>query len=282
MRIGILYDIVRWEEKALIEATRRLGHEVEPIQVTKRVFWLTRPNGYGELDFVLQRCVSFHRALASTAIFEEQSIPVVNSYDVIRDCEDKLYTTLKLVKAGVPVPETAISFNREKSLEAGRELGYPLVVKPIYGSWGRMITRAVDEDGLLEILEFRENMQSPYFKVHYLQEFVEKPGRDIRVFYFWGEVPAGIYRVSKRWKTNTALGGEAVKADLSEELVELVSKAAEAMGGGVLGVDIMERNGGEFLVGEVNAIPEFRNTVRVTGRDLAEDIIRLTVKVFKQ
>lgn len=278
MRLGIVYDVARWEEKALIEAARRLGHEVEMVQVTKKAFWLTEPNGYERLDFVIQRCVSFHRALASTAILEEQGVTVVNSYEVIKDCEDKLYTTLKLVRNGIPVPKTAVSFGREASIRAAERLGYPLVVKPIYGSWGRMISRALDRDSLIEILEFREHMQSPHFRVHYLQEYVDKPGRDIRVFYFWGEVPAAIYRVSKSWKTNTALGGIAVEAELSAELVELVKRASEALGGGVLGVDILETRDGRYLVSEVNAIPEFRNTVKVTGKDLAAELIRLTVE----
>jgi len=282
MRIGLLYDVARWEEKSLAEAARKLGHELQLLQVTKHPLWLTRGNGLRGLDFALQRCVSFYRALASTAVLEEQGIPVVNSYRVIMDTEDKLYTTLKLAKAGLPVPHTAIAFSREACLEAAGELGYPLVVKPIYGSWGRMIARALDEDSLLEILDFRENMQSPHFKVHYLQEYVEKPGRDIRAYYVWGEVPIAVYRVSRRWKTNTALGGEAVGAELSEELRELVRRAGEAIGGGVLGVDLVERPDGAPLLLEINGIPQFKNVVRVTRYDLSSKIIEATAAQFKR
>ena len=272
---------MRWEERDLIRATKELGHEVSLIQVTKRPFWLTRPNEFRDLDFAIQRCVSFYRALASTIIFEEQGIPVINSSRVIMNCEDKLYTTAKLAKEGIPVPETAIAFSREACFEAAEKLGYPVVVKPIYGSWGRMISRALDREGLDEILEFRENMQSPHFKVHYLQEYVEKPGRDIRAYYFWGEVPAAIYRVSDLWKTNTALGGKAVPAELSEEQIELIRAAGEALGGGVLGVDLIEK-GSESLVLEVNGIPQYKNVVRATGRDLSSMMIDLTAKHFKK
>lgn len=272
---------MRWEERDLVRAARELGHEVILIQVTKRPFWLTRPNELGNLDFTIQRCVSFYRALASTVILEEQGIPVVNNSQVIMSCEDKLYTTAKLAKEGIPVPETVIAFSREACFEAAEKLGYPVVVKPIYGSWGRMISRALDREGLDEILEFRENMQSPHFKVHYLQEYVEKPGRDIRAYYFWGEVPAAIYRVSDMWKTNTALGGKAIPAELSDEQVDLIRAAGEALGGGILGVDLIEK-GSENLVLEVNGIPQYKNVVRVTGRDLSSMIIDLTVKHFKK
>ncbi len=281
MRIGIVYDLIRWEERALAEAAERLGHEVRLIQVTRDPLWLGYGNGLGDLDFVFQRCVSYYRAMASAMILEEEGVPVVNSYQVIAGTEDKLYTTLKLAKAGLPVPKTAVALSKEASLKAAEKLGYPLVVKPIYGSWGRMIARAMNEENLLEILEFREHMQSPHFKVHYLQEYVEKPGRDIRACYVWGEVPAAIYRVSERWKTNTALGAEAVAANLPDEIKELVRRAGDLVGGGVLGVDLVEKNG-EPLILEINGIPQFKNVVRATGYDLAGKIIESTVSMFKR
>ncbi|MEM0080028.1 MAG: lysine biosynthesis protein LysX [Nitrososphaerota archaeon] len=282
MRIGIVYDIVRWEERALINAVKKLGYDLVLIHILKKPLWLTEPNGIETLDIVFQRCVSFYRALTSTAVFEEHGVLVVNNYNVIRDCEDKLYTTLKLVKNNIPVPRTAISFTRESCLEVAEKIGFPLVIKPIYGSWGRMISRALDKDSMLEILEFREYMQSPYLKIHYLQEYIDKPNRDIRAFYFWGEVPAAIYRISSSWKTNTALGASVQEARLNEELVELIVKAGEVMGGGLLGIDILESRDGKYYVSEVNAIPEFRNTVRVTGKDLASMMIEKTVQHFRK
>ena len=281
MRIGIAYDLIRWEERALAEAAEALGHEVRLIQVTREPLWVDGGNGVRSLDFVFQRCVSYYRAMASTLMLEEEGVPVVNNYQVISGTEDKLYTTLRLAKAGLPVPRTAVAFSREASLKAAERLGYPVVIKPIYGSWGRMIARALDEESLLEIIEFREHMQSPHFKVHYIQEYVEKPGRDIRACYVWGEVPAAIYRVSNRWKTNTALGAEAMAAELPEEMKELVRRAGDTVGGGVLGVDLVERNE-EPLVLEINGIPQFKNVVRATGYDLPRRIIETTVEQFKR
>lgn len=276
MRIGVVYDVVRWEEKDLVRAIRGLGHEAVPLQVTRRVFWVDRMRGLN-LDAVFQRCVSFYRALASTMVLESWGIPVVNSSEVIYACEDKLLTTARLARGGIPVPETAIAFSREACIEAAERLGYPVVVKPIYGSWGRMIARALDRESLEEILEFRENMQSPHFRVHYLQRFVNKPGRDIRACYIWGDVPAAIYRVSDRWKTNTALGGRAVKAELSEGQAGLVRMAGDIMGGGVLGVDLVEE-GEKCMVLEVNGIPQYRNVAAVTGVDVSRLIVEKTIE----
>lgn len=276
MRMGVVYDVVRWEEKDLVRAIRGLGHEAVPLQVTRRVFWVDRMRGLN-LDAVFQRCVSFYRALASTMVLESWGIPVVNSSEVIYACEDKLLTTARLARGGIPVPETAIAFSREACIEAAERLGYPVVVKPIYGSWGRMIARALDRESLEEILEFRENMQSPHFRVHYLQRFVNKPGRDIRACYIWGDVPAAIYRVSDRWKTNTALGGRAVKAELSEGQAGLVRMAGDIMGGGVLGVDLVEE-GEKCMVLEVNGIPQYRNVAAVTGVDVSRLIVEKTIE----
>lgn len=281
MIIGLVYDLMRHEERMLIEAARSRGHDLKLVFVPERVDFLDDVGGGGEVDFAFQRCVSHYRALATTAILESRGVRVVNSYETIRDCGDKLVTTAKLVKRGLKVPRTAIAYSREGVLQAARELGYPVVIKPIQGSWGRLIARAGSEDDLLDIVDFREAMGSPQFKIHYVQQYIDKPGRDIRAFYVWGEVPVAIYRMSQRWKTNTALGGKAAPANLTEEQVELVIRASEAVGGGVLGVDLFETREGETLVGEVNGVIEFRNTVQVTGYDLAGKIVEETVRVMR-
>lgn len=280
LRIGVAYDLLRWEEKAIIEAIKRLGHEPVLIYVPASKLWVTE-RSIKDVDFVLERCVSFYRALASSMVIQEHGIPVINPYEVIRDCGDKLLTTLRLSKSGLPIPKTAIAFDRSAVIELAKELGYPLVIKPVHGSWGRMIARALDEQSLHDIMDFRENMPSPQFQVHYVQEFVRKPGRDIRAYYVWGDVPVAIYRVSQNWKTNTALGARAEPAELSDEAKELVRRAGEVMGGGILGVDIMENDEGKMLIAELNAIVEFKNTVRVTGYDLPGKIISSTVQMLR-
>jgi len=281
VEIGLAYDVARPEEKMLLQAARRLGHTVTPIHVPDQEFWLTQSDGR-KLDFVFQRCVSYYRAISSTVGLERAGTKVVNSLEVIRDCEDKLLTTAKWSAAGIPVPETAIVFRREAALRVSQKLGYPVVVKPIYGSWGRMITRATDESSLGDIIDMRENVPSPYLRVHYLQQYVDKPGRDIRVYYVWGDVPVAIYRVSQQWKTNTALGAKATQATVSDEMREIVIRAAEVVGGGVLGLDLLETRDGRLMVCEANGVVEFKNTVRVTGYDLAGKIVEETARVFRR
>lgn len=281
MNIGIVYDVARSEERLLIDATRKLGHDVTLIHLPKEKFWLGHADSF-TCDVFFQRCLSLYRALASTVILEQSGYNVINSFNTIRDCADKLVTTAKLSSAGVPVPETVVTFSKDVALETSKSMGYPVVVKPIYGSWGRMVSRALDDQNLLDILDINESMPNAYLKVHYIQQYVDKPGRDIRSFYIWGEVPVAIYRVSSRWKTNTALGAKAEPAPVTDQLREVTLKAGEALGGGVLGVDLLESPDGGLLVSEVNGIIEFRNTVRVTGYDLARKIVEETVKVFKR
>jgi [lysine-biosynthesis-protein LysW]--L-2-aminoadipate ligase len=281
MRVGLAYDVIRFEEKSLVNAASNLGYAVEPIHVTRNEFWLNEPNG-PKADFIIQRCVSHSRALASTAFFERNDIFVVNRLSVLRDAADKLITSCLLAKAGVPTPATVVVFSREKALEAARKIGFPVVVKPVSGSWGRNLARAYDEQSLSDIIELRENMPNPQMRVHYIQEYVDKPERDIRAFYVWGDVPVAIYRVSKMWKTNTALGGKAQPCPVTDELRELVIKAGEAVGGGVLGVDVLESPAKGLLVNEVNGVVEFRNTVLVTGYDLPSKIIADTAKVVRR
>ncbi|MCS7145859.1 MAG: lysine biosynthesis protein LysX [Nitrososphaerota archaeon] len=283
MIIGLIYDLLRHEERMLIEAIRKRGHDLKLSFVPEKIDYLDSNSMRDEeIDFAFQRCVSHYRALATSAILESKGVRVVNSYDTIRDSGDKLVTTAKLIRSGLKTPKTAVVYSRSGALLAARELGYPVVVKPIQGSWGRMIARARSEDDLLDIMDFREAMGSPQFKIHYIQQFVDKPDRDIRAFYVWGEVPVSIYRISQRWKTNTALGGKAAPANLTEEQVDLVIRASEALGGGVLGIDLLETREGETLVGEVNGVIEFRNTVQVTGYDLAGKIVDETVRVMRR
>ncbi|MEM0440529.1 MAG: lysine biosynthesis protein LysX [Candidatus Caldarchaeum sp.] len=281
MNIGLAYDVVRFEEKSLIQAINDAGHVAKPLHVVGKEFWINEGNGH-EHDFVIQRCVSYSRALATTTILERFGNLVVNGLDVLRNTADKLITSCMLARRGVPAPMTAVALTRQTAVEIAKKMGFPVVVKPIYGSWGRNIARAFDEQSLVDILELRENMPNPMMKVHYLQEYVDKPERDIRAFYVWGEVPVAIYRVSKMWKTNTALGGRAQPCPVTDELREIVVKAGDAVGGGVLGVDILESKEKGLLVNEVNGVVEFRNTVLVTGYNLAAKIVESTVQVVRR
>ncbi len=284
MRIAIVYDHPRLEERRLAEEARRLGHEVQLYNLDSMVFRVDEPHRLlGDVDVVLQRAVSYFKALESTRILEAYGYTVVNSSIVQLNCGDKLLTSLLLAKHGVPTPRTYVAFSRAKALEAAEELGYPVVVKPVIGSWGRLVARADSRESLESILEHRELLGPAYYKVHYIQEYVRKPLRDIRVFVIGDDVPVAIYRVnSSHWKTNTALGARAEPAPVTEELRELALRAAEAVGGGVLGIDVFEDPERGLLVNEVNANSDFKNTERVTGFNMARAIVEYAVSLAKR
>ncbi len=278
MRIGVVYDHPRWEEKHIIEIIRSKGHEPIPIGLRSEIIEIGKK--VKDVDVVIQRAVSSVRATTSTAYFESLGVPVVNSLQTQLICDNKVFTDSALSKAGVPRPRTIVVYDLDSALKAAEELGYPLVVKPIQGSWGRLQALVRDPDALKAVLEYREAMPSPQFKVHYLQEFIKKPNRDIRAFVVGEEVPVAIYRISeKEWRTNTALGGRAEKAEIDEELREIVLKAAKAVGGGVLGVDVVEDPERGYLVIEVNSNVDFKNTYRVTGYDMGEAIVEYAISL---
>jgi len=282
IRVALMYDRVRWEEKALMEVAKDCGIEIIPVNVKNKIFKMNTDSWSDlQVDAALQRCISYFRGLHITAILEFFSVPTINSFHVSLTCGNKLFTTLALMRAGVPTPTTYIAFSAESALKALEELGYPSIFKPIIGSWGRMVSPLIENMSAKALFEILNEM-GPLYKIFYLQEMVNKPQRDIRTFVIGDEVVAAIYRYAKpgEWRTNTARGGRAVKCPINDDLIELSLKAAEAVGGGVLGVDIMESEKG-LLVHEVNSTIEFKNTVPVTGVDIPRLIMKYVKKIVK-
>lgn len=268
--MGISYEVFRWEEKVLIEAVRKVGLEVVPLHL-HNVKLFTDPSkremeeSLGGVELILQRAISHAIALNSTLVFESMGVRVVNNSTSLAVATNKLWTLKKLVESGIRVPNTAVAFSDEASFKCAELLKYPVVVKPIDGSWGRLIALARDEEELRAVLEHRSYIPSPTMKVYMIQEFVRKPGRDVRVLVVGDEVVAAIYRVSNHWITNAARGGNALPAKVDEEMKEIALKVAEVVDGKVLGIDIFEDPERGYLVNEVNAVPEFKNAAAATG-----------------
>jgi [lysine-biosynthesis-protein LysW]---L-2-aminoadipate ligase len=231
---------------------------------------------------VLQRCVSYFRNVHSTAALESAGHRVVNSFGCAWVCGNKLFGTLELVKHKVPTPKTVLSMAEDSALRSIEEMGYPVVVKPVVGSWGRLSALLKDQDAAKAVIEDREHM-FPLYQIYYLQEFVKRPQRDIRSFVLDGETIAAIYRYSgpSEWRTNTARGGRAEKCKITPELNELSVRAAEAVGGEFVGVDLMEGRDG-LLVHEVNNTTEFKNTVPATGVDIPRMVIEYLISIQKR
>jgi [lysine-biosynthesis-protein LysW]--L-2-aminoadipate ligase len=262
MRVGILYSRIRKDEKLLLNELRDRGHEVEKIDVRKERFGLESTTAnVADLDIVVDRCLSTSRSLYATQFLDGYGVPVVNSPETGDVCADKAKNSLALAEADVPTPATEVSFTKETAMESIESFGYPCVLKPVVGSWGRLMAKIDSRNAAEAILEHKETLGHYEHKVFYVQEFVDKPGRDIRVLAVDGEPIAAMTRSSDHWLTNAAKGGETAAFELDDRARELVARASEAVGGGLLGVDLMEVGGegsGEYTVHEVNHTVEFK------------------------
>ncbi len=269
-RVGVLLSRVRVEEKLLLAELARRDVAVDVVDDRALVFDLARPRR--DWDVVLARSVSHSRTLYALRVLEGWGVPTVNHHGVVATCGDKLLTTMALLEHGVPTPRTHLAFTAASALDAIEESGYPAVLKPVVGSWGRLLARVNDRDAAEAILEHKETLGSPQHAVFYVQEHVRKPERDIRAFVVGDETICAIYRYSPHWITNTARGGRAENCPVTPELDRLCRAAARAVGGGVLAVDVLESDDG-LLVAEVNDTMEFRNSIDTTGVDIPARVI---------
>lgn len=265
----ILYDNIRWEEKALYEAAKKKGVDVENVDCKNLVVNLNDRKSRYRGQAVLQRSVSYFKNVHSTAALEGLGGRVINPLYAAILCGNKMYAHMELEKAGVRTPKAVAAFSEDGALSALEEFGYPAVIKPTVGSWGRLIALLRDKEVARAVIEDREHM-FPLYQVYYFEEFVERPPRDIRAIVVGDQVVAAIYRYSGEgeWKTNMALGGHAEACPVTKELEDICIKATRVLGGQIVGVDLMESKSDGLMVHEVNNTTEFKNTVRVTGVDV--------------
>ena len=262
MKIGILYSRIRQDEKLLLNELRDRDHEIEKIDVRKQQFGLDGTTAdIDDLDIVVDRCLSTSRSLYATRFIDHYGVPVVNSPETADVCADKVKNSLALDAAGVPTPETKVAFTVDSAMDAIDSFGYPCVLKPVVGSWGRLMAKLDSESAAEAVLEHKKVLGHYEHKVFYVQEFVDKPGRDIRVLATDGEPVAAMTRTSDHWLTNAAKGGDTDAFELDDTALDLVERASSAVGGGLLGVDLMEiggENSGEYTVHEINHTVEFK------------------------
>jgi len=265
VRVGFLYTKIRVEEKLLLEALRRRP-EVEVVRIDDGQTFFDISQRPGEVDVVFERSVSYSRGLYISRIFEAHGIPVVNPSILAERCGDKYTTSQVLVNNGIPTPRVLMAFDADSARQAIETMGYPCVLKPVIGSWGRLLARVDDAAAAEAFIEHKATLGVNH-QIFYIQEYISKPGRDIRAFVV-GEEPIGaIYRTSENWITNTARGGIASNCPLTSEISDLCRMTARALGGGLLAMDLFETDQG-LLVNEVNHTMEFRNSIATTGVDI--------------
>lgn len=278
MKIGILYSRVRVEEKLLFEAMKKRGLSYELIDDRELILDMHH-NGLTDYSVILERCINHSRALYALRVLDDWGVKVVNAYPVADTCGNKLLTTSALIRAGVPVPRTKIAFTPQSALRAIEEMGYPVVLKPAVGSWGRLLSKINDAEAAEAVLEHKQVLGTYHHSIFYIQEYIHKPQRDIRSFVVGDETICAIYRLSEHWITNTARGGWALNCPITPELDRLSVAAAKACGGGVLAIDILENEERGFLVNEVNYTMEFRNSIEPTGVDIPGKIVDYLIEV---
>jgi [lysine-biosynthesis-protein LysW]--L-2-aminoadipate ligase len=279
MRIGVLYSRIRIEEKLLLEKFDQRHVAYDLIDDGEVVLDLHDGVRWRKYDAVLDRSISQSRALAALSVLNAWGVPTVNSYRTVAVCGDKLMTSAVLVSAGIPTTRIKVAFTTEAALQAIEEMGYPVVLKPVTGSWGRLVSKINDRDAAEAVLEHREVLGSTQHAVYYVQEYIPKPGRDIRAFVVGDETIAAIYRASNHWITNTARGGQASNCPVTPELNDLCVRSAQAVGGGVVAIDILEDPDRGYLVNEVNHTMEFRNSIAPTGVDIPGRVVDYVIQV---
>jgi len=299
VRVGMVYSRLRNDEKMLLEAAHRKGVELVPLFDDEVVLDIhSRP---WDVDVVLERSISFYRGLYVLKFLAAHGTPSVNTYEVASRCGDKAETSLLLAKAGVRTPKTRVAFTPEAALRACRELGYPAVLKPTMGSWARLLAKVDNDEQADMVLEHKEALGNPLQQIYYVQEYVKKPEasgavgahaiagiqhaggshRDIRAFVVGDETIAAIHRNSPHWITNTAKGGKASNFPVTEDFHDFCQRAAAAVGGGVLALDIMETADG-YTCHEVNHTMEFKNSVAPTGVDIPGKVLDYCVAQAKR
>jgi [lysine-biosynthesis-protein LysW]--L-2-aminoadipate ligase len=280
---------VRVEEKLLFEAFERRGVDMELLDDRDLVFEIAPgSNGgrsilhdFSQYDLIVERCINHSRALYSLRILNDRGIPTVNTAQVADVCGNKLQTTSALAAAGVPSPRTLVAYSAESALRAIEELGYPVVLKPTVGSWGRLLSKINDRDAAEAILEHKEVLGTYHHSIFYIQEYIQKPMRDIRAFVVGGETICAIYRDSPHWITNTARGGQSSICPVTPELNAICVAAARAVGGGIVAIDVLEDPDRGLLVNEVNYTMEFRNSIMPTGVDIPDRMVDFCLRVVQ-
>ncbi len=269
--LALLHTMIRKEEKLIMQAASACGIRALPVDIRREIFAPDSP--LPECDVVLQRSISTVKGGYAAAYYEFRGIPVINSSKVAHVCADKYLTSLLLSKAGIPTPRFAMTFNLESSLQAVESMGgFPVVLKPAQGSWGRLLARVNDRDALEAVLEHKAVLGTPPHKAFYLQEYIHKPGYDIRAFTVDGDLICAIARDSEHWISNTARGSRARAFAATPELRAICLRTSETIGGGLLAIDLFASGAG-FLVNEVNHTMEFKNSEEPTGVSISGAVV---------
>lgn len=283
-KVCIVFDRLRAEEKMLQKEALELGHDALMLDAKiTQINTDSKREDFDLGDIVLERCVSYFRGLHFTASLEFMDIPVLNKFEVANVCGNKMFMTLLLKKNNVPTPKTYFSFSSESAAENLEKVGFPLVIKPVIGSWGRGVMPLKDKDTMEAVFEIRDITDNPHDRIYYLQELIQRPPRDIRIITVGDEPIAAMYRKSLGgFKTNIALGADPELCEITKEMEDMAVKASKAMGGGILGIDMMEDDERGLVVHEVNNTVEFKGLARVAQRNIPKEMVEFALNYVRK
>ena len=281
MKIGMICSRVRIEEKLIFAAFRDRGVAYDRLD-PRRMFLDLDAGHLADYDVVLVRCVSHSQAYYLTRRLQDLGVAALSPHRTVATCGDKMLTSTALKDAGIPIPRTGIAFTPEAALEAMEGMGYPVVLKPLTGSWGRLLAKVNDRDAAEAILEHKKTLGGYVHGVFYIQEYVDKPSRDIRTMVIGDDVVYAVYRHSDHWITNTARGGQAEPCPVTPEIAHLSLSAARAVGGGIVAVDLLETREGQLLVNEVNHTPEFHGAMQATEVDITGKMVEYILQTARE
>jgi [lysine-biosynthesis-protein LysW]--L-2-aminoadipate ligase len=282
LHIGVLFSRLRVEEKWIFSALEKRNVDYERLDDREVSFNLERPEFWRSFIAILERSISYTNGLYALRLLNAFGVPTVNRVEVAEICGDKLLTSALLSKAGIPQPSIMAAFSPEAALTAMEEMGYPVVLKPVIGSWGRLLAKINDRDAAEAILEHKATLGSVQHSIFYIQEYIQKPGRDIRAVVIDDRVITAIFRKSGHWITNTARGGEGELCSITPEIESLCLRASKAVGGGVLAIDLVEHPEKGILVNEINHTMEFHTVQPLSGIDIAGEIVDYVLKVAQE
>jgi [lysine-biosynthesis-protein LysW]--L-2-aminoadipate ligase len=271
----LLITYLREEEKLILKAARARGLQITTMLERTLALDLSAPDARSagfDVDVVLDRCVAHLPAGYTLKTFERWGIPTINPAQATTICDDKALTSLALERAGVRTPRTLLAFSVESAIEACEKIVYPVVLKPVTGSWGRLLTKANGPEQARVVLQQKRELGSIHHSIFYIQEFLEKPGRDIRAFVVGDRVIAASYRTAEHWITNTARGAVSVACPVTPAIEEIALRATHAVGARWAGVDLIEMEDCYTCV-EVNTGGEFHGLMTTTEIDIAGEII---------
>jgi [lysine-biosynthesis-protein LysW]---L-2-aminoadipate ligase len=282
LHIGVLFSRMRVEEKWIFGALEKRGVDYDRLDDRAIYFDLDNPARWQQYDAVLERSIGYTSGLYTLRVLNAWDVLTINTAAVAEACGDKLTTSAILTRAGIPQPRNMVAFTPESALQAIEEIGYPVVIKPVVGSWGRLLAKINDPDAAEAVLEHKATLGSAQHSVFYIQEYIAKPGRDIRAILVGERVLTAIYRKSEHWITNTARGGEGEVCPVTPEIEEICLRAAKSVGGGLLAIDLIEHPERGFLVNEINHTMEFHTAQPISGIDIAGEIVDYVTRLARK